>query len=227
MPSSPLADNLTLTSINHTILNTEWSPSFYQNEHDIQYRQNDPSWLIPGIPHVRGGLPRNYSQLIHISAISENCGESPFIDPSPFEPSKMLIMSYGFCGSTCALFVDHAHNYEGVKTVSVGGFDQSKQQQYSSFPGLEVLETPSFYWTLNRLLQKSGDLNCASCTSPRNLLTTAGYRMCIREIYGPDLEMPLEYTWQPADFRHPLSSETAVHHELLWPEMLQYFGQSN
>lgn len=222
MPRSPLADNLTMTAINHQIPDTEWSPSFYQNMQDVQYPPDDPNWLIPGIPHVRGGLLRNYSQLIHISSDSEECGAIPFKNLAPFAPENMLIMDYGFCGSTCALFADHAHNYEGVRTVAVGGFT-GQQQQYSSFPGLEVLETPSFYWILNTLLQQTGDLSCKTCTAPRNLITSAGYRMCIREIYGPQPAMPLEYTWQPATYRHPLSYNTAVHHEQLWPEMLQYF----
>jgi len=219
LPGSPLAYNLTNTAIEYDIENTEWSASFYQNQNGIQFPQDDKSWMIPGIPHIRGGSLRNYSQLVHISSKSQECGLSPLEDRYPFKPENVLILDYGFCGSTCALFADHAHNYEGVRTVSVGGLHQP--QQYSSFPGLEVLETPSFYWLMNTLLQQTGDLECDSCYSPRNMLTTSGYRMCIREIYGPDLEDPLEYTWQPADYRINLTKFTAFNHEFLWQDVIE------
>eukprot|EP00010_Vexillifera_abyssalis_P008541 CAMPEP_0201545506 /NCGR_PEP_ID=MMETSP0173_2-20130828/2002_1 /ASSEMBLY_ACC=CAM_ASM_000268 /TAXON_ID=218659 /ORGANISM="Vexillifera sp., Strain DIVA3 564/2" /LENGTH=619 /DNA_ID=CAMNT_0047953921 /DNA_START=154 /DNA_END=2013 /DNA_ORIENTATION=- len=225
MPSSPLARNLTETAVKFDITETEWSPSFYQNQENRQFPQNSTSWLIPGIEHVRGGHARNYSQLIHISSRSQDCGNFPFDNNVRFSPRKIIIATKGWCGSTCALFSNHLANYEHVKTLSSGGFPQVAQQ-YTSFPGLEVLDSGGLYQILNTLKQETGDLGCSSCSAPRNLLTSAAYRLCIREIYGPDnLNQPLEYTWQPADFHHNLDEHTAQQGQLIWPQIVKYFNQ--
>jgi len=89
MPSSQLARNLTRTAVKQNIPYTEWSPSFYAtNDNDITYKNNDPSWLIPGVSRVRGGKTRSYSQLIHISSNVDGCGKYPFVNMSPFKPKK-------------------------------------------------------------------------------------------------------------------------------------------
>ena len=81
---------------------------------------------------------RNYSQFVHIGADVDSCGEFPIKDLKPFNPNKTLMITHGFCGSTCALFANHIHQYYGVKTITVGGL-KGVTQQYTSFPGLEVL----------------------------------------------------------------------------------------
>ena len=48
-----------------------WSPAFYDNQQDVHIANNDTSYLIPGVPHVRGSKLRNYTRLVHIN----NCGE--------------------------------------------------------------------------------------------------------------------------------------------------------
>jgi hypothetical protein len=128
---------------------TEWSPSFYQNQQGISYANTDISWLVqillsqltivkvPGVSHERGGLVRHYSQLIHIGSNIDNCGDYPFVNTKPMNPSKIIIITHGFCGSTCALFANHASQYSHVKTIVVGGL-RDQPQQYTSFPGLEV-----------------------------------------------------------------------------------------
>src|SRR3989338_3332234 len=148
MPSSVAARNMTQTSVRYGILETEWSPSFYSDNYGIPFNQNSTEWLIPGMPRVYGNnLHRNYSQFIHIdcSNPATGCSEFPFTMKNHFKPQNILIANYGFCGSTCALFANHLSNYEGIKTVSIGGI-QGSPQQYTSFPVLEVLETPSVYW---------------------------------------------------------------------------------
>jgi len=149
------------------------------------------------------------------------------VDTKPFDPEKILIITHGFCGSTCALFANHANQYSHVKTIVVGGFP-GQPQQYTSFPGLEVLQTPDFYDLLDTLLQSTEDQGCLNCFSPRRLLTSAGYRMCIREIYPPgDSSTPLEYTFLPADYHLDLNAQTAEHPEYIWLQALKYFETSD
>jgi hypothetical protein len=225
MPSSPLARNLTETAARHDIVDTEWSPSFYQNQQGAsQWANNDTSWLIPGIRRMRGNRTRAYSQLVHIDE-DDYAAQLPFEDTVPFKPENILFSSSGFCGSSCANFLDTARYMHGVKTVVTGGFPGVAMSP-RSFPGLEVLDSGPLYQILDALLQQTGE-PCDSCSAPRQLQTTAGYRMCIREIYnGNDtspLRQPLEYTWQPSEYRHNYDENTAFYHELLWPQLLQYF----
>jgi hypothetical protein len=74
------------------------------------YRYIVCSYLIPGIPHIRGGAARNYSRLVHI----KDCGNFGYrIRPAKnFTANQILILTNGFCGSTCALFSNHVwfHN---------------------------------------------------------------------------------------------------------------------
>jgi len=224
MPSSPLAINLTRTAAYNGINETEWSPAFYQSQNQTYWNNNDTSWLIPGIPHVRGGLLRNYSQLIHISDIGD-CGNFPIEDRKPFDPKKTLMITHGFCGSTCALFANHIQQYYGVKTITVGGI-KGVQQQYTSFPGLEVLETPGFYDLLDNLLQNTNDQTCTSCLAPRRLRTSGGFRLCIREIYGPinNFALPLEFTWQPSDYHIDNTELIAENPEYVWLQAAGFFS---
>lgn len=136
---------------------SQTSANFYQSQDGNVY--SSPEWMLPGIVHTRGGLSRPYSQLVHI-ADSEyddgyhgGCGDPPFVLTTPLSPSKITILTRGFCGSTCALFTNHLANYEHVKTVVAGGSTPGIPMQYSSFPGLEVLDSPGFYNILDVLLQ--------------------------------------------------------------------------
>jgi len=126
--TSPLQRNLTLSSVALNVVDTVWSPAIYANFTNAPIAQNDTSYLIPGVPHIRGGVPRNYSRLVHLN----DCGNfgtftvtltvshfsmqqlTPIgatgyrIKPAKnFTASQILILTNGFCGSTCALFSNH------------------------------------------------------------------------------------------------------------------------
>lgn len=78
---------------------------------------------------------------------------------------------------------------------------------------LKVLETPYFYDLLDQLLQNTNDQSCTDCYSPRRLLHSGGFRMCIREIYPPEgsTHTPLEYTFLKADYHLDNTEVTALH----------------
>lgn len=121
-------------------------------------------------------------------------------------------MSRGLCGSTCALFADVLAKFDGVRTVVLGGVDSKVAQAYRSFPGLQVMDSDSLYQVFDQLGQNTSDQTCTQCVAPRRLLTSAQYRMCIREIYrDPEtLSAPSEYLFQPADFHLDLSRDAAL-----------------
>eukprot|EP01104_Vermistella_antarctica_P019557 TRINITY_DN770_c0_g3_i2.p1 TRINITY_DN770_c0_g3~~TRINITY_DN770_c0_g3_i2.p1 ORF type:complete len:687 (-),score=160.02 TRINITY_DN770_c0_g3_i2:94-2154(-) len=225
MPSSPLAINMTLAAVKLNNNETMWSAASFQSENNnVQYQNNNASWMIPGIPRVRAGLQRNYSELIHISEKDGDCGDyMPFRNLDPFQPDEIIIMTHGFCGSTCALFADHLHNYENVKTVVVGGIS-GQAQQYTSFPGLQIYEDPNLIGDLYSLKFPINN-TWENCDYPTLMPTTSGYRLCIREIYGPDnYTIPLEYAFQEADIHLDLTEDTVNYPYLLWQDMLGFFS---
>ena len=183
---------------------------------------------MPGVPYVRGGLLRNYSNLVHIN----DCGFwGYFIEPQKdFSPEDLLILTHGFCGSTCALVANHAAIYDGVPTAVAGGLSTRKAQQYSSFPGLQVLDAPDFFAQFDEL---GGDTTPGLPTPdeviPRRLPTTASFRYCIREIYPPQIvtdssTAPMEFNFQAATWKLDDTLDTAEDPEYLWYEVLPLFG---
>eukprot|EP01126_Amoeba_proteus_P032714 TRINITY_DN3193_c0_g1_i10.p1 TRINITY_DN3193_c0_g1~~TRINITY_DN3193_c0_g1_i10.p1 ORF type:complete len:454 (-),score=71.46 TRINITY_DN3193_c0_g1_i10:41-1402(-) len=217
LPSSPLAINMSLYAVNFSVRDTPWSPSFYQGPNGKSF--TDASWLIPGVTRVRGGLTRNYSQLVEISSKEDSCGDLGIILSQPLSPTRLLIVNRGFCGSTCALFADTLST-QGVKTLTFfqGTTPPGQQQSYRSFPGLQVLDSDYLYDKMDELGQATGDQSCTDCYAPRRLLTTAAFRLCNREVYKSvdKTDAPLEYTFQPSDFHVGLTREETFDQVLQW-----------
>ena len=229
LPATPLAVNLSATADAAHVRGTEWSPDFYLSAVGQAPFINN-SWLVPGIARVRGGVPGNYSQLVAIAPTpaTGDCGIPPVLFTQPlFAPQNVVFLSRGFCGSTCALFADSLHDYLGVRTVAVGGTDPAVGMAYRSFPGLQVVDSGYLYGVLDELLQETGRQDCSECLAPRRLLTSAAFRLCIRQIYrsADDTAVPLEYTQQNADSRIQFSRASALDPAALWSDVRQRFLQ--
>ena len=85
------------------------------------------------IRSYEGGVSSNYSEYVHL--ICDNTKA-----PVKYLFSKILILTNGLCGSTCAVTSSHLNQVDRVKTVTFGGF-YNQSQQYFSFPGKYL---PSF-----------------------------------------------------------------------------------
>jgi hypothetical protein len=190
MPGSQLADAMATSLASLAINGTAWSPDLYDSAATGE-PFTDASWLVPGVNHTRGGKTRTYSQLLHLSY--EACGGALFpFDLVQFNASQIHIVTHGECGSTCALFALHASRYAHVKTTVIGVHDPASQQ-LCSFPGLQVVEDSEIYSTIAQA-RVTGPL------VPQPLAGGGSWRVCIREIYGPNNHhTPLEYRWIPAD----------------------------
>lgn len=80
LPLGLLQEDLTTSAVKLGVSNTVWSPGFYDNQQGVHIANNDTSYIMPGVPHVRGGRLRNYSKLLHI----DNCGNFGYrIDVCP------------------------------------------------------------------------------------------------------------------------------------------------
>jgi hypothetical protein len=67
-----------------------------------------------------------------------------------WRPENIVILTNGYCGSTCALFSRNLHEHHGVRTFTVGGLvDQS--MAYSVFPGGQVYSYTSLLGQVSKL----------------------------------------------------------------------------
>jgi len=229
VPLSPLQDNLTKTSIEMNVSDNVWAPGFYNDEDGNHVANDDITIFEPGVSHPRGKMSRSYSNLVHIH---ECYYEYFFKAPQVFSASNILILTHGFCGSTCAMTANHAAEYDGVRTIVAGGIQSRSQQQYTSFPGGQVMEAADFFDLFDQLGGNTtpgwpapGDV------IPRRLPTTANFRYCVRELYPPSIvadtnSPPLEFSFQPATYKISDTLETAEDPELLWYSVLPLFGQN-
>jgi hypothetical protein len=226
---SPLALQLINQAVELNVTNTVWSPSFYADQKDQPISNTDTSFLIPGVPHERGGVTRNYTRLVHIN----ECGNygymmTPGVD---FSPSKVLIVTHGFCGSTCAMVSTHLAMYNSqVRTIVVGGRPEPLPMQYFSFPGGQVLDNDPLFDALETLKQNITWVPSAQDRDgivPRELPTTGTFRFCVREVY-PNIPAydtpPLEFSFQEATFHYHNTELTATSPQYVWYEVLDLFN---
>lgn len=111
----------------------------------------------------------------------------------------IFLCVYAICVSFLySVFTVHAHLFENIHTIVVGGLQSQPQQQPYSFPGLQVIDSPDFYFMfqelqLNVSTMSVGELNAQNFDfdtyarngftttsdvdlTPRLLPTSAGYR---------------------------------------------------
>jgi hypothetical protein len=220
LPLSDLQSLLTETSVQRNVPNTVWSPGFYRLENGEKNPNSNISAIQPGVEHTRGGLLRHYSELLHINM----CGNLGYVlqPAKQYTKDQVVLLSRGFCGSTCALFNNHATLYDQVRTAVFGlnTNTASVRQQPTAFPGLQVLDDPDIYSMFQQLgFDTSPQPVNSSDQIPRELPTTASYRICVREIYGPEpteQSKPLEYTFMPATHSFAEQANTANTPEEAW-----------
>ncbi len=226
MPQSDLANNLTRISAKLGDESTIWAgPGYTSYPNNVTWGANDVSWLLPGHSRQRGAGFRSYSELLDLSAMScEGFSFTPLA--SPFPPSSIVLVTHGFCGSTCALFSNHLHQWEGVRAVAVGGLAAHSQQQFFAFPGIQVVDSPDFYAMFESLEQNvttfapwefanSSSIEASNC--PRLMYTSAAYRYCIREQYNRNsYQLPVEYTFTPANYHWPNTKLFAYQPYTVW-----------
>eukprot|EP01118_Nematostelium_gracile_P005246 TRINITY_DN1643_c0_g2_i3.p1 TRINITY_DN1643_c0_g2~~TRINITY_DN1643_c0_g2_i3.p1 ORF type:complete len:587 (-),score=101.46 TRINITY_DN1643_c0_g2_i3:101-1861(-) len=170
------------------------------------------SWYFPGNTWERGNSTSQYSSFIHLACDN-------YTSPVRYLFKKILILTDGLCGSTCAVFSSHLAEADHVETVVVGGvYNQS--QQYYSFPGGEVMHIGDF-------LQVLQPLNINDPTIVPNPLTNrADVSFTLQEIYPWRKDnvpgtLPLEFHYRPATFRIPMWDYTT---DELYDAVAQFFN---
>lgn len=137
-PSPPTASHVQAAA-DPTLAVPDFSPLYWDTP-DGQHCSNI-SWYSPGQKLQRGGVTgqyseRNYSPTKFATVFPKHLFKQVrFLSlvqcPSP---DKILLVSDGLCGSTCAVFSSHLDEVDHVNSVSLGGV-YPNPQAFFSFPG--------------------------------------------------------------------------------------------
>lgn len=217
MKQNPLGDQLA-TNAATSRNSSDWSYQAYMSN---QYKPfSDETWYTHGNTWTRGGVTGNYSQQFYFNfgplEAQEHKKTQKFTRLTPV--NSILILSKGFCGSTCAVTSRHLHEFDGVYTVSACGL-QNTQLSFSSFPGGQVYALDDLVADLETYHLESSPL------APQSLPTSATFSFAIKEIYGPDLTIPAEFVVDFADFRLDCTPTSANYQRELWIDAVQFFDE--
>lgn len=135
-------------------------------------------------------------------------------NPPPFPAKDLLVLSNGYCGSTCALFTNTVHVQHNVKTIVIGGPSASLAgyggMAYSSFVGGQS-------FSLDSVREEAWLLNITSKAVPEALPTRSVLAFTIREVYSfQDSNVPQEFVFLPADEQVPNLEEFDGNPVALW-----------
>jgi hypothetical protein len=194
--SSPLLNQLaTAASQIPRDVYSIFSPWKYLNPSSLQ-PYSDTTWLNPGIGYTRGGRFGYYSKMV-----TDDCSmvDIPVFDQKyRWDPSRVLVLTDGTCGSACALFARNLQERKQATTMTVGGIE-SDPMMVASFIGGLVYDLPSLLEEL-KLLKLSD-----SYLAPKPLPTSANLRFTLWEQYPwanrSNPPIPAEFVFEASDLR--------------------------
>jgi len=221
------------------------TPFNYRADVDINY-QNFDSWRDKDPPNEFYGdnftsiIRWNLSDPINAAANGvqiNGYGDRSDMPPSrPFAPENIVILSDGYCASTCAIFSEFMTQQAGIKTIAIGG--RPKEEPMQAVGGVKGTNNYPFSF-INRLVQdtyklapdQAGFFNSTSLYSyidpdtyeipyVRATSNTAevNVRDGIRE--GDESQTPLQFVYEPADCRLWYTAEMTVDVTAIWEKVV-------
>ena len=187
----------------------------------------DSSWFFPTQIAQRNGVQNHFSNFWKF-----DCAADAFDNTQPvFSPSKFTIVNRGYCGSTCACFVDLARLHSNVRVVGLPTHDASSIMA-ASFPGGNVVDSATIMATLQNFKddaltteQKSGLEKAVNASyglgePPGPFACVDCFRLPISEIFGfNNLSMPLEYRFVPPTTTYELTRSEAFVFGSYWQSL--------
>merc|ERR550532_1775710 len=155
-------------------------------------RFNSTSWYTEPLQYVRGGVLGNYSHRFKMNCSS--CFQyRPEAKPRRWlPPSKLLILTDGLCGSTCATFMMVINEHQVATTVGVGGISEFTMA-VSSFAGGAVSN-----------MDVMGRIGKLANRSIPQFSTSAGWQFTWYELYSQVYtNSPVQFVMQPPTVRIP------------------------
>eukprot|EP00033_Pygsuia_biforma_P003623 GCRY01003968.1.p1 GENE.GCRY01003968.1~~GCRY01003968.1.p1 ORF type:complete len:1096 (+),score=133.55 GCRY01003968.1:108-3395(+) len=150
-----------------------------------------------GPAYTRGGRSSQYTMKMTIFPETQvNDLYAPV--PSAFFPaSRIVLLTDGFCGSTCALFLTKLKNVGGLQVAALGGMPSlSSYMEGSSFAGGFVLSS--------EILDAFSSLSDYGFSAPAPLPTSATLSWNLGEVYSyNNTDVPAQFDYSDADVRIP------------------------
>ncbi|KAJ3154202.1 hypothetical protein HDU86_004746 [Geranomyces michiganensis] len=167
-----------------------------------------------GRSETYGGYTSRYSELINIvdgGGIFDETQKHNVWDAigvkKPSEPiwpkENVMLLTEGYCGSTCAHGARMLVDEVGVRSTVKGGFAGSKPFSFSAFPGGNVLD-------IDQLFSDPGKIDMADyeLTPQPFLANIVMWRVNVGVGYSKRKDLPAEYAYKAADCRIDLTEET-------------------
>ena len=190
---------------------------------------DDESWMVPGttLPG-REGFFSNHVTDRYCAAVEDIKGSS---DETPFKAENMVILTNGFCGSTCAVLALQLHERYGVRSVAIGGH-HGESMAFTSFPGGAV-QANNTQWVSRiqqvfDMLPESAHTNKLRALLPQQLPANGQLAFTFRQVMSaayPDRVS--EYMRIPSEFRMDYTSARFRMPSILWEDVRkEVFGAS-
>ncbi|KAG0028417.1 hypothetical protein BGZ81_004760 [Podila clonocystis] len=181
----------------------------------------DESWMIPGVPLP--GREGAFSKKVtdrHCPVVDEIKGDP---GDAMFNPEDIVILTNGFCGSTCAVLALQLHERYGVRTMAIGGH-HGESMIFTSFPGGAV-QANNTQW-VHRVQAVYSTLPAHVRTKeleslvPRQLPANGQLAFTFREVMSASRpEQVSEYMRIPSEFRMDYTSARFRMPSILWEDV--------
>ncbi|CAK4678241.1 hypothetical protein LEN26_001422 [Aphanomyces euteiches] len=163
-----------------------------------------------------------------IGAVSQpvyfGCGSFYDNFPAPgsnfkgLDRENVILVSHGYCGSTCSVFSSYIQMHNLAQTVAFGGYANTPQQ-FFSFPGGQVYNTGAIYSDATTLNVSTHDLVPQPLSDISDFYANSGLNFAMLAISPWDdkseTALPLEYKFVPAThsplFAHSPYNATAMY----------------
>lgn len=197
---------------------SEWAPQYWVDPSSNEPYADD-SWMVPPRRLTRNNRTSPYSQRVH-----DECMLDFWMWPQPqhhlpYKADQIMILTHGFCGSTCAVFSKHLSELEEARSVTIGGLPD-RPQSIASFPGGQV-------FTLDALLSTLSALNMSTDpAAPKPFPISATFSFTLREIYswsqGKE-QTPLDFVFEPSDFHQGYTADSWQDQAALYAQAAAFF----
>lgn len=179
------------------------------------------SWMNPG--DKLKGRNGNFSKKITdrlCGAVDEIKGAA---DDALFEAEDIIILSNGYCGSTCAVLALQLHERYGVRTVAVGGH-HGQSMAFTSFPGGAVQANNTLWVQRVQKVFNSMPIHVQTpelkTLVPNPLPANGQLAFTFRQIMSAsDEEQVSEYMRIPSEFRMDYTSARFRMPSVLWEDV--------
>ena len=144
------------------------------------------------------------------------------VPPAYFAPENILLLTDGFCGSTCSVFSEQMKSNAGVKSVVVGGRPETgPMQAVAGTRGSLVYNVAAISSIINETIQSNTSIPVDQVPSvvlpPLNLGDPSKYSFNFRNQVRKDAQqVPLQFIYEAADCRIFYTAAMLADYTVLW-----------